>query len=146
MGLSLVTPKKLIWNRTESIPLGLYWVQNAATIQKGELIVFRFQDRWLLKEVVGVYGDLFCVSQEGDFQVNEDWIGKAKKKDTLGNPQLRVLGCQKVLQEEWVVRGYGERSFDSRYFGTVQREQILGKAIRIGGKNPEAKAEGKIKH
>lgn len=134
MGLSWVTPRKLIWNRTESVPVGLYWVQNAASIPKGYLIVFRFQDRWLLKEVIGVQDDLFCVSPEGNFSVNGAWLGKAKKIDTSGNPLLRVLGCQKVPAGEWVVRGYGERSFDSRYFGTVKRKQILGKAVRIGGK------------
>lgn len=134
IGFSFLTPKKLILNLTESVPLGLYCVQDAMVIDRGSLIVFRFQERWLIKEVAGVSGDLFCVSPSGDFSVNGKFIGKAKAKDGYGKKLARVEGCQKVAADEWVVLGYGDRSFDSRYFGTIKSHQILGKAIRVGGK------------
>ena len=103
-------------------------------IDRGSLIVFRFQERWLIKEVAGVSGDLFCVSQQGDCSVNGEWMGKTKAKDTAGKPIPRVVGCQKLGPNEWVVLGYGDRSFDSRYFGTIQSRSILGKVKRIGGR------------
>lgn len=134
IGLSYLIPRKLILNLTESVPLGLYWVQDAMAIEHGSLIIFRFQERWLIKEVAGVSGDLFCVSPSGDFSVNGKFIGIAKAKDSYGKKLPRVEGCQKVGLNEWVVRGTGDRSFDSRYFGTIQSRNILGKAKRIGGR------------
>lgn len=134
IGLSFVTSKKLIFNVTESVPIGLYWVQDLENVHKGSLIVFRLNNAWLIKEVAGIHGDLFCVNAEGDFKVNDRVLGKARTTDSHGKPLKRVGGCQKIAAEEWVVRGYGERSFDSRYFGTVKRRDVLCKAIPIGEK------------
>lgn len=139
MGCSLIcfswiTPKNFIFNLTESVPLGLYKIEAGVNIPKKSLIVFRFEERWLIKEVVGIQGDWFCVSEEGDFSVNREWMGKAKANDSYGKKLTRVEGCQKVAADEWVVRGTGDRSFDSRYFGTIKSHQILGKAMREGGK------------
>ena len=96
--------------------------------------------------MAGIQGDLFCVNPDGDFKVNDQVLGKARTSDSHGKPLARVGGCQKIAAGEWVVRGYGERSFDSRYFGTIKRAEVLGVAVPIGEKVPEAKAEGKIKH
>lgn len=106
------------------------------TADRGSLIVFRFEERWLIKEVVGVSEDLFCVSQQGDFSVNGKLMGIAKTKGSYGNKLSRIEGCQKVGQNEWVVMGYGERSFDSRYFGTVKRVDVLGVVVPIGEREP----------
>lgn len=146
IGLSYQIPRpKFILNLTESVPIGLYWVQDAMAIDRGSLIVFRFQDRSLIKEVVGMERDLFCVSPSGDFSVNRKLMGISKAKDSYGKRLSRIEGCQKVGLSEWVVFGYGDRSFDSRYLGTIQSRGILGKVKRIGGKNPGTKVKGKIK-
>lgn len=96
-----------------------------------DLIAFRLDGCLLIKEVVGQVGDLFCVSPEGDFTVNGESFGRTKMKTRLGTALKRQIGCLSVSPGEWVVRGYGERSFDSRYFGTVKQQNILGKAMPI---------------
>lgn len=111
------------------MPVGLYWMQDVVKIQPRDIIVFRFQDSWLIKEVVGFPGDLFCVYPNGDFTLNQQTLGKAKTLDGQGKIIPRQSGCQKIPPEEWVVLGQGENSFDSRYFGSVKRRDILGKAI-----------------
>ena len=106
IGFSFITPKKLIFNITDSVPIGLYWIQAGVSIHPQNLIVFRFKDSWLIKEVVGVPGDWFCVSPKGDFSVNGKWLGIAQEKDSDGRSLERVVGCQKIPPEEWVVRGF----------------------------------------
>lgn len=143
IGSSSIIPKRLIFNVTESVPIGLYWVQDGENIHKGDLIVFRLKQSWLIKEVAGIHGDLFCVNPDGDFKVNDRVLGKAMTADSYGKPLTRVGGCQKIAAGEWVVRGYGERSFDSRYFGTVGRAELLGMAVPIGEKILERKRKAR---
>lgn len=126
---SCFTTPWLLLNMTPSIPMGIYRIQKRVDIEVEDLIVFRFNERWLIKEVIGVAGDVFCVTQEGDFTLNGKRFGVALERTRPGKRLKRQVGCQPVAHEEWVVFGYGDRSFDSRYFGAVKQQAILGKAV-----------------
>lgn len=82
----------------------------------------------LLKEVRAVPGDLVTVEDKG-ITVNGQAIPNTatKPSDSMGRPmQFIARGSYKVTADEyWLIANDHPRSFDSRYFGPVNKQMIL---------------------
>lgn len=79
----------------------------------------------LIKTIVGVPGDRVRVKREGvyidnTFQKNSKRVNSHLKKLSFRDNFVKVL----TNNEYWIMSDYDERSFDSRYFGAVKRDQI----------------------
>ncbi len=131
----------LIWNASDSVPVGLYFVRKRQpTI--GEIAViappdwvrlyassrgYLPADVWLLKPVFATSGSLICRFGPHVF-VDGLLVARAQKRDS----QQRILpvwkGCHRLKSEEIFVLAKPKNSFDSRYFGPINRDQVVGTA------------------
>ena len=154
--LILITPYvpyRLALNRTPSITEGVYLVHRLddySDIPRGTLVQFNYRcprpcvspfDTYpegtpFLKHVVGVPGD--HINTAGDhFSLDENngptiSLGDAIRKTPTGRPvpYHAVFAHQVIESGEYFAAGDQEvlNSFDSRYFGLVQSQDITGVA------------------
>ncbi|MCI3130956.1 S26 family signal peptidase [Phenylobacterium aquaticum] len=143
-GLSLATAggarPLLLWNRTASEPEGLY-VRAAGPVSVGALIAFPapsaafpYADGRMgylrrvpvLKHVAAVSGDQVCTANNR-LEINGRVRAPILRQDRRGAALPRWEGCRRLRDGEVFV--FSDRipnSFDSRYFGPVDRAEIVG--------------------
>ena len=139
-------PRWLYYNRTESAPHGWYLHRHASTLQTGDFVLARLPDdaarlandrRYLplnvplIKRIGAVEGTEVCVLN-GKVLVAGVPAGVVLEKDGAGRPLSAWLGCRMLGKHELFLLGASRAaSFDSRYFGPVTREAVLGKALPL---------------
>jgi conjugative transfer signal peptidase TraF len=153
VGLSLLALKPLInsapllvWNATESVPKGWYLISKRqpkigeiALIKPPDWIELYASERgylprdiWLLKPIFASGPAIVCRFASHVF-VNGKRVARAKRLDG----KLRQLpvwrGCKSLARTQYFVLGHHRESFDSRYFGAVERDQVAGTAHPFPG-------------
>lgn len=131
--------RRVVVNRTESEPRGLYWLTVTALPRRGSFVVLDappllaaliLERRYLppgvrlLKQVVAVAGDQVCT--EGDRYVAAGvLISKIAPVDTSGRPLPTPYPfCGVVPPGMAWVAGRGASSLDSRFFGPISLETL----------------------
>jgi conjugative transfer signal peptidase TraF len=152
LAASLIDRSDFVWNRTESVPNGLYCIDRSASVSKGDLVAFEPSDevrRWLyqegilgsdwplLKHIAGLEGDGICRCGVQVF-INELHVADALETTGSGSPLPAWQGCQTLRSDEVFLLNDHPRSVDGRYFGVQDRARILGVARPIWtyGKRP----------
>ena len=151
IGLGLLAVKPLvnptpfvIWNASESVPLGMYFVSKhqpvlgkIAVIKPSEWVQIYTSSRgylpqnvWLLKPVFAAHPSIICRFGRYIF-VDGKLVAKSRIHDQEHRLLLAWKGCKALKPEEVFVLAKPRASFDSRYFGPVKREQIVGTAISL---------------
>ena len=134
----------IIWNASNSVPIGWYWVEKRQP-KVGEIAVVRPpdwvrlyassrgylpDDVWLLKPVFANSGTVVCSFGIYIF-VDGKLVARAKKLDR----QHRFLpvwkGCLILKAHEVFLLARPRNSFDSRYFGPINKDLIIGTAVRV---------------
>ena len=134
-------PSKLIWNASNSVPRGLYRVTNEA-LTHGKIAVVRLpfhirkqvhelgvlpMNVLLLKPVAALQGDEIC--RLGDVVlINKEAVSVALKHDQKGQKLPQWQGCFTIKRGEFFLLSDHQNSFDGRYFGTINRQNIEGVA------------------
>ena len=134
----------IIYNTTDSLPHGFYVVV-PREYRYGDLVVFRVPDdvrslvrerQWLpddgflMKRVAALPGDRVCTAG-GRFVIDESDYGLVLDKDSMGRPMPRFDFCG-ILEEGVVVALAGSgKSFDSRYYGPLPLDAIIGVAFPV---------------
>jgi conjugal transfer pilin signal peptidase TrbI len=107
--------------------------------RRGEFVVFRADDRMapffrpgqmFIKELAGLPGDDVTV-QKGSVAVNGEYRGHLDLLGKLGRKTEDYERAEKVPAEKMWVMGTLPRSFDSRYWGYVDRWQVIGRAYPL---------------
>ncbi len=96
-----------------------------------ELKLQSYQERWLIKPVIAVSGDLVCLKDD-QVLVNHKNIGTRRQygKNKLSLPQIDF--CRALKKGEyWVMSDYSIYSFDSRYFGPITQKIIRAKVVGV---------------
>ncbi|MDW7675789.1 MAG: signal peptidase I, partial [Bacillota bacterium] len=99
-------------------------------IQRGDLIIFKTNkmydgDKALIKRVVGLPGENIMIKGNQLF-IN----GEVYAEDYLKDPNISDFGPMVVPENEYLLLGDNRNlSYDSRYFGTIPSQQIIGKSI-----------------
>lgn len=94
--------------------------------ERFDVVVFNYNNQKLIKRVIGLPGE------KVEFKNNKLYInGEYLVEDFLGsksfNFNITDLGYDVVPNGEYLLVGDNrEASYDSRYFGTVKKEDILG--------------------
>lgn len=134
----------LIWNASDSVPIGLYLVRKRQPAI-GEIAViappdwvrlyassrgYLPADVWLLKPVFATSSSVVCRFRTHVF-VDGKAVARARKFDS----QKRILpvwkGCRTLKSDEAFVLAKPKNSFDSRYFGPIKRDQVIGTALPL---------------
>ena len=147
VGFTRLTPPPLILNLSASLPRGLYFVRHVPTLERGMLVLVQPDKALenllvtrgylpagvpLLKPVVALTGDWVCV-EDTEVSVNGAVLAtNVADVDSEGRllPQwgeCRVLAADEVF----LLSTHSEQSFDSRYFGPVASQSIVGTATLL---------------
>lgn len=142
---SVISPKKrLIWNRTNSAPTGIYWVQDKVP-ELGDLVLmsaasdeakwaqthgFVGEDWPLLKRVAGQSGNQIC-RFDGHVLINEKRVATALERGSNGIKLPAWSGCRVLSEDEIFLLNAHPKSLDSRYFGSTKISDVDGVAVLL---------------
>lgn len=127
-------------NTTPSEPLGLY-IETPGPVSTGRLVAFSapaaafpYADRrlgylrhtTLLKAVAAGPGDFVCATS-GRLRINGKERAPIAVRDSFGLTLPRWTGCRRLgANELFVFSDRVPNSFDSRYFGPIDRSSVVG--------------------
>src|SRR5690606_13038045 len=135
---------KLVWNRTESAPKGLYviireqpeigdWAVLSGDTASAKWIAENgyLGDDWpIVKRVAASEGDGIC-RNGGDVFINENLAAIVLDAESAGREPPRWEGCIELQTDQVFLLNDQPRSLDGRYFGAEQRDDVLGRARLI---------------
>ena len=132
---------RLVWNASPSIPMGFYWIESG-TPRRGEIAAIRLPpaladlaarrqylplNAMLLKPVAAAEGHVVC--RFGTRVVaNSVQLALSLSHDASGRRLPTWRGCRRLHRGEIFIVAPGMQSFDSRYFGRISPQYILGRA------------------
>ena len=94
--------------------------------ERFEIVVFNYNGERLIKRVIGLPGEVVS------YKNNKLYINGNEIEDNYGlgyteNFELKDLNLTKIPDNEYLVIGDNRNdSLDSRYFGTISKDKILG--------------------
>jgi conjugative transfer signal peptidase TraF len=135
----------LIYNATPSMPLGFYWVTPRPAFRRDDVVAFHIPPAvaglvherqylparaLLLKPVIATAGDDVCTTG-GVLRVNGTTFGNLLRHDSAGRPLPQDTTCHPLATDEVFVASPHPQSFDSRTFGAVPVDAIVGKVVPL---------------
>lgn len=131
---------RLVWNRTASLPTGLYVLTPGGALTRGTIVAYQPSPQeaeflaqrgytgraWpLIKRVAALEGDEVCRTAQ-DVRVNGAQAARAQTHDA-GVPALPTWsGCQRLGKADILLLADHPRSIDGRYFGVQDRRRVHG--------------------
>ena len=139
-------PTWLLYNPSESAPRGWYARRPAHDLKPGNLVFAQLPPRVaalahergylplhlpILKRIGAVAGQVVC-AEHGLVRIEEQTVVAVRSRDGRGRPLPAWQGCRPLVDGEvFLLATHSPASFDSRYFGPVGREAILGEAVPL---------------
>ena len=149
VALSLVSliwkpQERLIWNRTASAPLGLYWLNDGPYAIGDWAIVSAKSDEglwaedqgfigigWpLIKRISGISGDEICRHETTIF-LNQKSVANAHEVDAKGRALPNWSGCLVLQNHQVFLLNSHPDSLDGRYFGPTDIGDLVGTARKV---------------
>ncbi len=133
-------PDKIAINPTPSAPKGLYWISQSADIKRGDMVIVSVPDTYkkfvvergylapnipLIKQIVALKGDTVC-SKNRQIFVNNLYMATALSTDSMGRTMPHWFGCLTLTSKQFFALMRAPNSLDSRYFGALNLDQIIG--------------------
>lgn len=133
-----VSPKRLVWNASASLPVGLYMARQPGPLKRGDIVLIHLPAKVrsfaarrtyvpasipVLKRIAALPGDRIC--REGKRVSFAGIEATAKQSDRLGRPMPHWHGCRTLEAGEIALMADAADSFDSRYFGAVPSNGIV---------------------
>ena len=133
---------RLLWNASFSAPIGLYLIKPGEPLEVGDMVAAQAPDSArqlaarrgylpsgvpLVKRVVATRGTQVCALRER-ILVDGRTVAHRRTRDARGRAMPWWSGCRWLKPGEFLLLNRAAASFDSRYFGPVDRSAILGKA------------------
>lgn len=115
------------------VPFTKLWLTHFNEPKRGEVIVFKYpvdESTFFVKRIIGLPGDEIYYTEEGALYVNQKLADESSYQTQLrpGN-RPRNFGPVVVPQDSLFVMGDNrDNSSDSRVWGFVPRENIVGRA------------------
>ena len=146
-----ISPRRsplVLFNRTPSLPTGFY-MHCGQRARRGDVVAFvlppaawpyahlrgESTDVLLIKHVLAHGGD-FVSTLSGELRVNGMRVGSIASVDSAGRPLPHWSAARVLSGDELVVGSSHARSFDSRYFGPIHANQVLGVYRRLSFRSP----------
>lgn len=134
---------RVVWNTSESVPIGLYSVELVGQLAVTNLVVaappqplasFLAERGYLplglplIKRILALPGQSVC-RHERAIGVDGIEMGTALAHDRRGRPLPVWQGCRMIAQGELFLMNWNEpASLDGRYFGPIPLSAIIGRA------------------
>lgn len=147
VAIAMAQGYRVTYQISPSMPEGWYFVAPKSIYTVGDDILFKPTDHWqkyifdrgwapsdktlLLKNISAENGDSVCI-KNGYLYINHQKRGKIYRYDSQGRVMPSYTICRLLNENEYFVLGVSaDNSFDSRYYGIIYRDQILGKATKL---------------
>lgn len=148
LAATLLAPPRprLLWNASDSAPVGLYAVGDGAALARGDMVIARVPGEFrmfaarrrylpanvpLVKRVAAKSGDEVCAAG-ARVRVNGRLVVRRLDLDGAGRPMPWWSGCAELgTGEVFLLMTDSAASFDGRYFGVTEAGDIVGKARLI---------------
>ena len=142
--LAISLPTKLTYNPSPSSPIGFYWI-GAGSLKRGAFVVVPTPPRFklmaakrryipinvdLIKRVYALTGDEVCRENDEIF-VNGKLVTRALVTDKEGRFLPVWQGCTTLKEDQFFAMMDAPDSFDGRYFGPLNKDDIIGIATPI---------------
>ena len=135
-------PYKISVTLTPSLKHRIYWlIRNPDRVVRGDYVLFRHKelsDRMEMKKSEDVMkilgcneGDLLTVDAEKKFYCDGEYLVRAKDISLKGEPLQHFVFNGQIPKGVMFVMGQHKDSYDSRYFGFVDKSRIMAKAYPI---------------
>jgi conjugative transfer signal peptidase TraF len=140
------TPTTLIWNASESAPIGFYTVRPASHLEITDLVAVNAPEPLaglmvergyiargvpLMKRVAGLPGQQVC-RRGRTIAVDGIEMGEALEHDRRGRDLPVWQGCQTIADGELFLMNWDVRdSLDGRYFGPIPTSSIIGRELPL---------------
>ena len=134
---------RLLWNASESAPIGLYRLHPASRLAVTDLVAvlppeplatFLADGHYLprgvplLKRVLALPGQTVCRDHLA-ITVDKIELGAARGHDSRGRPLPIWQGCREIADGEvFLMNWLSADSLDGRYFGVLPATAIIGRA------------------
>ena len=141
----------LVWNASNSVPVGLYRVHSAGQIAIHDLVAVSPPERLaellskghylprgapMLKRVGALGGQIVC--REGVLiTIDGDVVAVAQEHDRRGRPLPAWHGCHALSEDEFFPMNAAPDSLDGRYLGLLPRSAIVGHAVPLWAPNDD---------
>lgn len=107
-------------NITPSIPKGIYKLKDIEKLERDKIVY------------IEIPGDTIQVKNGNNLYINGELRGNIRKYDLQGKKLDSELPIDYVLKEdEYILLGSDDNSYDSRYFGIIKKDKILKEATKI---------------
>jgi conjugative transfer signal peptidase TraF len=139
-------PPRLVYNASDSVPVGWYRIHHANSITVGNIVLARLPVPWadlaerrgylpsrvpILKRIGAVAPQRVCVRARR-VHVDGVFAATALRHDRLGRSMPSWDACRRLVDDELLLLSADNpTSFDSRYFGPVSSSAVLGVAEPI---------------
>lgn len=150
-------PSILLYNPSQSAPLGWYRIEPLERVVRGDQVVSNlpqeaaeFAAQWgylprgipVIKTVAALEGDTVC-DTGSILEINDVPTVRMLAADKAGRPLPSPWRtCRRLLPDEvLLLSDRTQDSFDGRYFGAVQKTDIIGRAVWMGSAD-QARSEG----
>ena len=135
-------PYKFSVTLTPSLKHRIYWLtRNPDKVVRGDYVLFHHKElaakvgmkksEEMLKVIGCNEGDQLTVDAEKKFYCNGEYLVRAKDISLKGEPLQHFVFNGQIPKGVMFVMGQHKDSFDSRYFGFVDKNRILAKAYPI---------------
>jgi conjugative transfer signal peptidase TraF len=143
---SRVPPRPwLVWNVSESAPVGLYRIGEVRVLASGDMVLAHVPRRFrrlaaerhyiplnvpLVKRVAAVPGHRVCADRAA-IVINGTFVAARSARDGQGRLMPSWNGCVVLGRGVYFLLMDSPASFDGRYFGPTRRADIIGGATPI---------------
>lgn len=137
---------RLVYNASDSAPRGWYVIERAERLHVGDVALVSLSGVVaadaaqrgylprgvpLIKAVAATAPQHVCVQPDG-VRVGGQAAAAPLHADALGRPLISWRGCRHLQHGEVFLLGHHPASFDSRYFGPVSADRLIGRARLLG--------------
>jgi conjugative transfer signal peptidase TraF len=149
-------PLHLIWNASESAPVGLYRLRPGARLRRGDMVAawtpepvralaarrhYLPANVPLVKRVAAAAGDRVC-AHGGAISINGGPVALRQRSDPAGRQMPWWSGCRRLEPGQYFLLMESALSFDGRYFGPTPGRSLLGRAELLWAKPAKSSGDG----
>lgn len=136
------SPPRLIYNASDSVPIGWYSISPANSLAPGDLVLVRLPPEAmslasqrgylpanvpLLKTVAAMAPQRVCV-QSSQVRIDGVLVARRLRWDRQGRALPTWQACRRLVGDELFLLSSNPASFDSRYFGPISVDAVIGRA------------------
>ncbi|MBW4653863.1 MAG: S26 family signal peptidase [Kaiparowitsia implicata GSE-PSE-MK54-09C] len=132
----------LVYNASNSVPVGWYRIAHARRLAVGDLVLVHLPPGAmtlaaqrgylptsvpLLKMVAATAPQHVCV-QSNQVLIDGKLVARQLRRDRQGRPLPTWRVCRRLVDDELFLLSSNPESFDSRYFGPISTDAVIGLA------------------